>query len=153
MNIDEVDRVILEELQRDARRSNKALAEAASVSAPTMLNRIRSLEDRGVVTGYHAAVDRESLNRGVEAIVSVRLSPKTPEVVAEFVDAVWEMDETVSVTLLTGSVDVQVHISAPDIQSLGDTVLERFAGAPNVTDEQTTIILNHRRKTVLKPLD
>lgn len=153
MNIDELDQQILEELQVDARRTNKALAEAASVSPPTMLNRTRSLEERGVITGYHAAVDNGSLNRGVEAIVSVRLSPKTPEAVEEFIDAVWAMEETMSITLLTGAVDVQVHISAPDIKSLGDTVLGHFARAPHVADEQTTIILDHRRKHVLKPLD
>ncbi len=152
LNIDEIDEVILEELQADARRSNKSLAEAAGVSAPTMLNRTRSLEDRGVVTGYHAEVDHQALNRGIEAIVSVRLSPKTPEAVSEFIDYVWEMDETISVTLLTGAVDVQVHISAPDIKNLGDTVLGKIAGAPHVADEQTTIILDHRRKHVLNPL-
>ena len=152
MNIDEVDRRVLKELQEDARRSNKALAEAAAVSPPTMINRVRSLEERGVITGYHAAVAPAAINRHVEAIVSVRLSPKTPEAVQEFIDAVWEMEETVGITLLTGPVDVQVHISAPDVKSLGDTVLRRFANAPNVADEQTTIVLDHRRKHALAPL-
>lgn len=153
MNIDEVDRQIVKELQQDARRSNKALAEAVAVSPPTMLNRVRALEAGGVITGYHAAVDPAALNRRVEAIVSVRLAPKTPEAVQEFIDAVWEMEETVGITLLTGAIDVQVHISAPDVKSLGDTVLRRFASAPNVADEQTTIVLDHRRKHILAPLD
>ena len=152
MNIDEIDAQILAELQADARRANKALAEAVSVSPPTMINRVRSLEERGVVTGYHASVDPRALNRHVEAIVSVRLSPKTPDAVQAFIDAVWVMEETIGVTLLTGGVDVQVHISAPDIKSLGDTVLGRIAGAPHVADEQTNIILEHRSKTVLGPL-
>ena len=152
MNIDEVDAKIVAELQADARRANKALADAVSVSPPTMINRVRSLEEREVITGYHAAVDRRALNRHVEAIVSVRLSPKTPKAVEEFIDAVWAMEETIGVTLLTGAVDVQVHISAPDVKSLGDTVLGRVANAPNVADEQTTIILHHRSKTVLGPL-
>ena len=152
MNIDDVDARILLELQTDARRSNKSLAEAASVSPPTMLNRVRRLEEREVITGYHAVVDPRALNRGVEAIVSVRLSPKTPEAVQEFIDAVWDMDETIGITLLTGSIDVQVHISAPDVKSLGQTVLSRLASAPNVADEQTNIVLEHRRKAVLAPL-
>ena len=118
MNIDEVDAKIIAELQADARRANKALADAVSVSPPTMINRVRSLEEREVITGYHAAVDRRALNRHVEAIVSVRLSPKTPKAVEEFIDAVWAMEETIGVTLLTGAVDVQVHISAPDVKSL-----------------------------------
>lgn len=152
LTIDELDLLILEELQGNARRSNKALAEAVDVSPPTMLNRVRSLEERGVITGYHAVVEPGELNRGIEAIVSVRLSPKTPEAVREFIDFVWAMDETVGVTLLTGAVDVQVHISAQDVTSLGDTVLGRLASAPHVADEQTTIILEHRRKHVITAL-
>lgn len=153
MNIDALDQRILQELQGDARRPNKALAESAGVSPPTMLNRVRNLEKNGVVTGYHAAIDRRALNRNVEAIVSVRLLRKTPDAVREFIDAVWAMDETIGVTLLTGSVDVQVHISAPDVKSLGDVVLGKVAGAPHVADEQTTIILEHKSKTVLGALD
>lgn len=118
-----------------------------------MLNRIRALEAEGAITGYHAAVANKALNRGVEALVSVRLSPKTAEVIDAFVDAVCKMDETVSVMVLTGVVDVQVHISAPDMEALGEAVLTHIAAAPNVVDENTTMILHHHRKHVLRSLD
>jgi len=152
-NIDAIDRQILHELQSDARRSNVALATAASVSPSTMLARVRSLEQRGVITGYHAEVDLPSLGRRVEALVSVRLDPKTPEAVEQFIDSIWEMDATIAVTLLTGPFDIVVHVTASDVSNLGDTVLRRIASAPNVADEQTSIIFDHRRKHVLAPLD
>lgn len=153
LKIDEVDRRILHELQVDARRSNKALAEAAGVSPPTMLGRVRQLEERGIIRGYHADVDPAALGRTVGALVSVRLQPKTNEAVAEFLDVVWALEETVSVTKVTGPFDVLVHLSVRDVGALSDTVLQAIASAPNVVDEQTSIIFAHRTKRVLGSLN
>ncbi|MEM7340103.1 MAG: Lrp/AsnC family transcriptional regulator [Actinomycetota bacterium] len=151
-NIDTTDRLILDELQADARRSNKALAHAAGVSPSTMLARVRSLEQRGVVLGYHAAVDPAAIGRPVQALVSVRLRPKTPDAVARFVDAVWARPETVAVTMVTGPFDVLVHLSVPDVASLSEAVLSHIASDPAVVDEQTSLIFDHRRKTAIEPL-
>ena len=68
-------------------------------------------------------------------------------------NAIWQLDATIAVTLLTGPFDIMVHVTARDVTSLGDTVLRRIASAPNVADEQTAIIFEHRRKHVLTPLD
>jgi DNA-binding Lrp family transcriptional regulator len=151
-NLDETDVAILRELQRDARRPNKALADAVGVSPSTMLHRVRSLEQRGVVRGYHAEIDPQALGRRVEALVAVKLRSKTPRAVQEFIDAVWGLDETIAITKVTGDDDVVVHVSAPDISALAETVLAAIASAPHVSDERTSIIFDHRRKQVLEPL-
>jgi DNA-binding Lrp family transcriptional regulator len=58
--LDDLDRQILHALQRDARRtSSQTIADRAGVSASTVRNRIKRLEDRGIVRGYHADVDYE----------------------------------------------------------------------------------------------
>lgn len=150
--MDAIDRRIIDELQRDARRSNKALATACGVSPSTMLHRVRALEAAGVVRGYHAAIDPEALGRSVEAFVSVRLQPKTPAAVDEFMAAVWSLDETIAVTKLTGAYDVLVHVSVSSIAALSETVLTAVANAPHVTDEQTSIVFEHRAKRVLTAL-
>jgi DNA-binding Lrp family transcriptional regulator len=152
-NIDEVDRRILVELQTDARRSNKALAAAAGVSPSTMLHRIRALEDRGVVTGYHALVDRSAIGRPLEALVFIKVQPKTPDVVDEFVERVWALPETTEVTLLTGPFDILVHLCVANVRALSELVLTAIASLPHVVDEQTSIVFEHRRKQLVEPLD
>lgn len=147
-NIDDIDRRIVQELQRDARRPNKALAEAVGTSPSTMLNRVRALERRSVITGYHAAVDHTAIGRPIEAMVSVRLQPKTPTAVNEFTASVWNLPETVSVTMLTGGFDVLIHLAVSDVTELGRVVLTNIASSPNVVDEQTSLIFQHRTKHV-----
>ncbi len=151
-NIDETDLAILEELQSDARRSNKALAAAVGLAPSTTLGRVRDLEASGVVLGYHAEVDEVALGRSIGALVSVRLSPKNDGLVARFVDSLWTLDEVTAVTLLTGPYDILVQLSVGSISALRALVLDNIASFEGVSDEQTTIIFEHRRKSVLRPL-
>ncbi len=150
--MDDIDRRIIDELQIDARRSNKDLAVACGVSPSTVLHRMRALEAGGVIRGYHADIAPAALGRNVEALVSVRLQPKSPAAVEEFMAAIWSLDETIAVTMLTGAYDVLVHVSVRDINALSQTVLTAVANAPNVSDEQTSIVFEHRAKRVLGAL-
>ncbi len=105
-----------------------------------------------MVTGYHAQVDRAAIGRPLEALVFIKVQPKTPDVVNEFVETVWSLPETTEITLLTGSFDILVHLCVANVQALSELVLTEIASVPNVVDEQTSIVFEHRRKQVLSPL-
>jgi DNA-binding Lrp family transcriptional regulator len=151
-NIDRHDEAILAVLQSDARQTNRAVAAAVGLAPSTTLDRIRDLEARGVITGYHAEVDLRLLNRPLQAIVAVRLQPKTSEIVDRFVEQIWAQPETLAVHLVSGADDVLVHLSVPDTDSLRHLVLESIASFPGVVDERTSLVFEHRRKTVVGPL-
>lgn len=148
-NIDQSDRRLLAELQSDARRTNKALAAAVGLAPSTTLARIRDLEERGAIRGYHADVDPAALGRNVEALISVRLSPKTGDLVGRLVDGLLQLDAVVAVTLLTGPYDLLVHVSVADITELRALVLDHIAGFDGVVDELTMIIFERHQKHVL----
>lgn len=151
-NIDRNDVAILQELQSDARQTNRAVAAAVGLAPSTTLDRIRDLEARRVITGYHADVDLRQLNRPLQAIVAVRLQPKTREIVDRFVEQIWAQPQTLAVHLVSGPDDVLVHLSVTDTDSLRQLVLEAIASFPGVVDERTSLVFEHRRKTVLGPL-
>ncbi|WP_336922029.1 Lrp/AsnC family transcriptional regulator [Aquipuribacter sp. SD81] len=150
--LDDLDRLVLAELQRDARQTNRALAETAGVAPSTMLARVRRLEEAGVIRGYHAVVDHRAVGRTVRAVVSVRLQPKSREVVQAFIDHVWRLEETVGISLTTGTHDVLVHLSAADVTSLGERVLQDIASFDNVVEEHTALVLDERAKTSVSVL-
>ncbi len=150
-NIDETDARILAELQLDARQTNRALASAVGVAPSTCLDRVRDLERRGVITGYTAEVDIAALGRPVQAMVAVRLRPKTSEVVDGFIESMWDLPETLSVTLVTGTEDALVLLAVPSVELLRSLVLDRIARAPGVVDERTSLVFEHRRRRVVAP--
>jgi DNA-binding Lrp family transcriptional regulator len=150
--IDKVDSRLIGFLQRDARQTVKALAEQAGIAASTCLDRIRALQTSGVITGYHAHVDPAAFGRTLQAMVFVRLNPKTHDAVERFVEHLWALPETLEVTLLSGVDDVQVLLAVPDSEHLRRTVLSTIASYPGVADERTALVFEHRRKTEIGPL-
>lgn len=73
MDLDDIDRRLLQLLQDDARLSYTELGRRVSLSAPAVTERVRRLEERGVITGYAARVDATKLGLPIEAIIRVRV--------------------------------------------------------------------------------
>ena len=69
--LDDIDLRILTALQRSARISNVELSEITQVTAPTTLRRKQTLEENGIIRGYHAELDAKKLGFEVLAFVSV----------------------------------------------------------------------------------
>jgi len=76
--LDEIDQRLVVALSRDGRQSAAALAQELGLSRQAVGERIRALERRGVILGYHAAIDPAALGLGVEAHVRLRLSAAQP---------------------------------------------------------------------------
>lgn len=69
LNLDDTDLKILDLLQRDARLTNAAIAEKVGLTAPSVFERIRKLEQRGVIRGYRVEVDPVAVGKSLTAII------------------------------------------------------------------------------------
>jgi DNA-binding Lrp family transcriptional regulator len=145
------DVVLLRLLQKNARVTNKELARAAGIAESTCLERVRSLQARGVITGWRAEIDLASIGRPIRALISVKLQPKTTESVVSFQAQMLEAPETLSVTTVTGADDFIVDAAVSDVDHLRRFVIERVTSRGDVMDARTALVYEHRRKTVLEP--
>ena len=152
-NLSPTDRLLLELLQKNARITNKELARAAGIAESTCLDRVRSLQERGVILGWHAEVDLDALGRSLRALIHVRLQPKTTDSVHAFQNFVLAAPETLSVRTVTGTDDFIVEVAVPDVNALRMFVLEVITNRPDVADTRTSIVYEHQRKTVVEPLE
>jgi len=150
--LDEIQQRLVGELQRNARTTNRRLSEAVALAPSSTLQRVRDLEQSGVITGYHAQVDLIALNRPVQAMVFVRLSPADAPTVDAFFDTVSAMPETIAVSLISGAEDAVVHVAVADVPRLRAVVLEKISALDCVAEERTSLVFEHRRSTVIEPL-
>ena len=115
--LDDLDRTILHSLQADARRtSSQDIADEAGVSASTVRNRISRLEDRGIITGYHADVDYERAGYQLYTlIVCTAPVPRREELAADALDVpgVVRVEE-----VMTGAENVHVFAVGRDSDDL-----------------------------------
>lgn len=96
--LDSADRSIVEALAADARLSLKELAARAGLSSPSCSERLRRLEERGVLAGYSAEVALEALGYPLQAIVRVRPLPGMLHVVEKLIQETPEITECDKVT-------------------------------------------------------
>jgi DNA-binding Lrp family transcriptional regulator len=151
-NLDEIDLRLVRALQENARRSNKELAALAGVAQSTCSERIRSLVARGVLTGFHAAVDQGLLGRPLEAIVAVRLRPQSREAVDAFRAFVLSRPETLTLFEVTGSSDCLLHLAVGDMGELRSFILDRLTQRTEVADVQTSTIYQRTSKYFPQPM-
>lgn len=116
--MDELDAALLRELQRDARGTNRDLAEAVGVSPSTALERVRALRRAGVVRGASLDLDLAAVGRPVQALIAVRIRPPSRDLIEGFRDWVSSLHETVGVFVVSGSEDFLVHIAVADTGGL-----------------------------------
>ena len=119
---DSVTRALLSELQKDARQTNKALAEKVGVAPSTCLERVRELQTRGVISGFRAVVEPAAVGRPMEAILSIQQRAAQREAIETLLDECAALPGTVRVMALTGTTDFIVHVAVRDMAHLRDLV-------------------------------
>ncbi|HEX4214429.1 MAG TPA: Lrp/AsnC family transcriptional regulator [Candidatus Dormibacteraeota bacterium] len=148
---DELDSTILQRLQRNARETNRDIAEAVGVAPSTTLERVRSLRRRGVIRGFHADVDLRALGRPVQALIAVRIRPPSRPTIEAFRNWVRELPETISVFVVTGEQDFLIHVAVPDTDALYAFVIDRLTERPEIADVRTSVVYEHLRRSVVEP--
>ncbi|HXV95247.1 MAG TPA: Lrp/AsnC family transcriptional regulator [Gaiellaceae bacterium] len=138
-------------LQKNARASNKALAEEAGIAPSTCLERVRALVTRGVLRGFHAEVDLGGVGRGTEAIVAVRIRPHSREVVDDFWRHVLSLPETIAIYHVSGADDFLIHVAVESTDRLRDLLLDRLTSRPEVANLETHLVFAGHRKPVIEP--
>jgi len=141
--LDELDAAIVRELQRDARRTNRDIATAVGVSPSTALERTRALRRRGVIKGALLDVDLSAIGRPVQALIAVRVRPRTRRNIEAFRDWARQLPETVGVFVTAGTEDFLVHVAVPDNNSLYEFVIDKLTARTDIADVRTSVIYEH----------
>ncbi len=114
---------LLEELQEDARISNAELGRRVGLSAPAVAERLVRMQDEGVITGFHAAVDPRALGYTLTAVLRIRPAPRQLSTVA---DLARETPEVVECHRMTGEDCVFMKLHVRDVGHL-EEVIDAFA--------------------------
>lgn len=151
MELDALDKDLLRELQHDARQTNRDLAAKTGVSPSTSLERVKLLRVRGVITGYHAALDLEAVGRPVQALISVRVRPPARAVIEGFREWAAALPEVIGLFVTSGAHDFLIHIAVPDVNGVYAFVIDRLTERREIVDVQTTMAYEHVQQHVVAP--
>lgn len=133
MYIDSISWKILKELQRNCRISLKALSAVAGLSLPATSERLKRLQEAGVIDGYRALVRPESVGYGVEAVIGMT-APKPEK--SRLIELLKTMPEVIECLHVTGQDSYLLRVVSRDIKHL-----EAFVGSINRYGETRTSIV------------
>jgi Lrp/AsnC family transcriptional regulator, leucine-responsive regulatory protein len=138
MDFDAIDRRILEILREDGRASHAAMAKRIGLSAPAIGERVRKLEQAGVITGYRAVIDPPSVGLGICAFVAVSPQPRKPA--TELVTRLLGLPEIEELHAVAGTYAFVAKVRVSDTPAL-DAFLDRLFMLDGVERTEATMVL------------
>ena len=151
--LDPIDRKILSELQADGRMTNVELARRVGISAPPCLRRVRSLEEAGLIRGYHAEIDTRELGFEVQVFAMVGLDSQAEAALAAFEDRCRAWPLVRECHMLNGEVDFMLKCVAPDLSSFQSFLTGELLTTPNVASVKTSLVIRVAKDTPGVPFE
>ena len=151
--LDPIDRKILSELQADGRMTNVELAKRVGISAPPCLRRGRTLEDQGLIKGYHAEVDSRELGFEVQVFAMVGLDSQAEAELSAFEERCRNWPLVRECHMLNGEVDFMLKCVAPDLSSFQSFLTGDLLTAPNVSSVKTSLVIRCAKDDPGVPFD
>ena len=153
INLDEIDRRLLAELQDEGRITNVELAQRVGLTAPPCLRRVRSLEEAGIIQGYHADLDPSKLGFTITVFALVSLKSQAEEALRAFEDHMKGLPEVREVHMLNGEIDFILKIVSRDLQSFQEFLTSKLTPAPNVDSVKTSLTIRTSKNIPGVPLE
>lgn len=152
MELDRIDRRILEVLQRRGRISNAELSEEANLSPSACHRRVQRLERAGIIRDYVALLDPRKMGRPTTVFVEITLSGQADEVLDAFEREVAKIPDVLECHLMAGTADYLLKVVALDTEDFARIHRRSLARLPGVAQMHSSFALRTVRQTTALPV-
>ncbi len=150
--MDQVDRKILTLLQHDSGLSLNEMAQQVNLSRNACWNRVKQMEDRGIIRARVTLLDPDQLNLGLTVFISVRTNNHTSAWLERFHAAVRTLPEIIGIYRTTGEVDYLLQAVVPSMKAY-DALYQRLISKIELNDVSSSFVMEELRRTTVLPLD
>ncbi|HPD08813.1 MAG TPA: Lrp/AsnC family transcriptional regulator [Methanomassiliicoccales archaeon] len=124
--LDDKDRAILSALEKDSRRSTKAIAKDLNIPRATVHERIRRMMERGVIKGFTVVPDFGKLGEPVTAFILVSFLPNNHISQRELAEKISRLEGVHAVHLISGEHDILLKVRGESMERIGDLVIDKL---------------------------
>lgn len=147
IELDEIDKKIIEMLQEDSRKTFVEIAKELGVSDPTIHARVKKLQEAGIIEKFTAVLAPAKVEKGVAAFIEINIKPKTIEPV---IRNLIKLDEVLEIHETYGDYDIIAKIRAKTNEDLRDLVAKEIRTIPYIVNTKVTTVLKTRKEEQLK---
>lgn len=151
--MDNIDKKILQILQGNGRITNAELAKKIGLSPPTVLDRVRKLEENGIIEKYITLINPQAVGRGTTAFVAVSLSRHEEKSIGSFHQSILGMPEVLECYHITGEDDYLLKVCFQDIPAYRNFLMEKLTRVPGIAKIKTSFVLAPLKKETTLPIE
>lgn len=148
IDLDDIDRAILRNLQKDGSLSAATLAKKVDLSQPAAWRRVKRLEQAGIIAGRRVVLNKENLGFGVTVFLGVKLATKGRVSLEDFERAVCAIPEVQVVQHVLGLYDYRLKVVARDIPDFERVLRRRIMTLPGVGDVEANVLLSEEKRDI-----
>jgi Lrp/AsnC family leucine-responsive transcriptional regulator len=150
--LDSIDRRILRELQEDGSLRNDVLAERVGLSAAPTLRRVRALEKDGLIRGYVALLDPQSVGLGVRVRIDLRLASQSRAEIDSIAAKIVGLPEVLECAIVLGDWDYQLTVVARDVEDYQRFLLDKLAKLKGIASYRSSLVVREIKNTTVLPV-
>jgi Lrp/AsnC family transcriptional regulator, leucine-responsive regulatory protein len=147
VELDDKDRAILRLLQTNAKATVREIAAQVHLSTTPVHERIRRLEETGVIRQYATLLDHTKVRKGLLAICYVSLKEHNKRSGARFIKTINDMPQVLECYIISGEFDFQLKVAVQDMDAYYDFHVNKLGQVENIGHVQSTFVMGVVKQT------
>lgn len=152
MNFDAIDRKLLQLLQNDSKQTNKELSSKLNLSVTAVFERIKKLENNGVISKYVALVKKEEIDKSFVAFCHIKLSKHIQEYVVQFEKEVAKLTEVLECHHISGDYDYLLKVMVKDMEAFREFMVEKLTNINHIGSTHSMFVISEVKSTTAIPV-
>ncbi|WP_452229091.1 Lrp/AsnC family transcriptional regulator [Lacinutrix sp. MEBiC02404] len=147
MTFDGIDKKLIQLLQEDSKQTNKALSNKLNLSVTAVYERIKKLENQGVINKYVALVNKEKVAKSFVAFCHVKLTQHTQDYVIKFEKEVADLQEVLECYHISGDYDYLLKVLVKDMEAFREFMVNRLTKINHIGSTHSMFMINEVKHT------
>ncbi len=149
MKIDQLDRRILNHLQEDSKKTNKAISNDLGLSVTAVYERIRKLERAGVINKYVALLDSEKIEKGFMVLCQIKLIQHKKDFLTKFEKEVTSLPEVMECLHISGDFDYMLKVLVKDMDAYREFLVTKLTTLDHIGSTKSIFTINKVKQSTL----
>jgi Lrp/AsnC family leucine-responsive transcriptional regulator len=145
--LDDIDKHLLKLLQNDSKQTNKALSNALGLSVTAVYERIRKLENNGIIKHYVALVEKKAIDKAFVAFCHVKLVQHLQDYVIKFEREVRKLDEVLECYHISGDYDYLLKVLVEDMEEFREFMVKKLTRIDHIGSTHSMFVINEVKHT------
>lgn len=147
MGLDEIDKKLLLFLQEDSKQTTKELSYKLGLSVTAVYERVRKLENTGVISKYVALLDKSKIDKNFVVLCHVKLSQHKKEYVLQFEKEVMDLQEVTECFHVSGDYDYILKICVKDMADYRNFMLTKLTTLQHIASTHSSFMISEVKNT------